>query len=71
MKHGTTNATIQDQEKVDTITLEEAVELLAEKFGAPVKKKPVKKATKVAASAKAKSTATPAVAPIKKRKKAA
>ena len=49
VKHGKTNATIAEKEKADSITLEEAVELLAEKFGAPVKKatkKPVKKAVK-------------------------
>ena len=73
VKHGTTNATIQDKEKVDSITLEEAVELLAEKFGAPAKKKPAKKAAKVTATAKAKGAAASVVAtvPIKKRKKAA
>ena len=49
MKHGKANATIADKEKADSITLDEAVELLAEKFGAPVKKvakKAVKKVVK-------------------------
>ena len=49
VKHGKTNATLPDKEKADAITLDEAVELLAEKFGAPVKKtakKAVKKVVK-------------------------
>jgi DNA topoisomerase-3 len=42
VKHGATNATIKDKDLVEKITLGEAVELLAEKFGAPVKKKPAR-----------------------------
>jgi DNA topoisomerase-3 len=49
VKHGKANATIADKEKVDSITLEEAVELLAEKFGAPVKKTAKKTVVKKAA----------------------
>ncbi len=45
VKHGKANATIADKDKAESITLEEAVELLAEKFGAPTKKA-VKKVTK-------------------------
>ena len=51
MKHGKANATIADKDKAESITLEEAVELLDEKFGAPVKKaakKVVKKVVKKA-----------------------
>jgi len=44
VKHGATNATIPDKERVATLTLEEAVELLAEKAGVPVKKKVAKPA---------------------------
>ena len=69
VKHGATNATIQDKDKVESLTLEEAVELLGEKFGAPVKKKASKSAAKTASKATAKTankeTATP------RRKKAA
>ena len=51
VKHGKANATIADKDKAESITLEEAVELLDEKFGAPVKKaakKVVKKVVKKA-----------------------
>ncbi len=48
VKHGAANATIQDKDKIDSLTLEEAVELLAEKFGAPAKKKVAKSTTKSA-----------------------
>ncbi|MEO8384747.1 MAG: topoisomerase C-terminal repeat-containing protein, partial [Betaproteobacteria bacterium] len=49
VKHGKTNATIPDKDKADSITLEEAVELLTEKFGAPTKKAPKKTAVKTVA----------------------
>lgn len=52
VKHGTTNATIPDKDKADSITLEEAVELLEEKVGAPVKKKTTKTAAKKPAAKK-------------------
>lgn len=45
VKHGTTNATIPDKDKADTITLDEAVELIAEKGGFVAKKKPAAKTT--------------------------
>ncbi|MEI6737031.1 MAG: topoisomerase C-terminal repeat-containing protein, partial [Pseudomonadota bacterium] len=49
VKHGKTNATIQNKDKVDSITLQEALDLLAEKvgFAKPAKRKTnAKKATK-------------------------
>ena len=57
VKHGAANVTIQDKDKVDSLTLEEAVEMLAEKFGAPAKKKPSKPVAKPA--------------PVSRKKKAA
>lgn len=54
VKHGTTNATIQDKEKVPTMTLEEAVELLAEKDGVPAEKKAGKPAAKRTSTARRK-----------------
>ena len=42
VKHGNTNATILDKDKVDSLSLEEAIELLHEKAGTPVKKKAAK-----------------------------
>ena len=60
VKHGKTNATIPDKDKVDSITLEEAVELLTEKFGVPVKKatkKTTRKAPESAVNSVAKKTA--------------
>jgi len=78
IRHGATNATIRDKDKVESITLEEAVELLAEKAGVPVKKKAAKAKPKTAAKATAKSAVTDAVATttpkapaVKKRKRAA
>ena len=67
VKHGKANATIADKDKADSITLDEAVELLAEKFGAPVKKKVVKNVVKKAVAkavekAAAKLVEEPAVA---------
>ena len=67
VKHGKTNATIADKEKADTITLEEAVELLTEKFGAPVKKVAKKAVKKVVKKVTKKATK----APVPNRKKAA
>jgi DNA topoisomerase-3 len=50
VKHGSTNATLPDKDKADAVTLEEAVALLAEKAGAPAKKKaPAKRAAATAA----------------------
>ena len=46
IKHGNTNATIQDKDKLDTITLEDAVALLREKAGSPPAKTPSKATTK-------------------------
>lgn len=57
IKHGTTNATIQDKEKVASMTLEEAVELLADKVGVPIKKKTIKPAAKTATTARRKKAA--------------
>ena len=75
VKHGKTNATIADKEKADSITLEEAVELLAEKFGAPVKKtakKTPKPVAKKVATATVKKVVKKAVtATVKKSTKAA
>ncbi len=61
VKHGDTNATIREKEKVDDITLEEALELLAEKTGsvAPKKVKTVKKTAKPVTKAVAAKAATP------------
>ncbi|MCY7389026.1 MAG: hypothetical protein LH481_13370 [Burkholderiales bacterium] len=75
VKHGKTNATIPEKEKADSITLDEAVELLAEKFGAPVKKaakkvakKPVKKVAKKVAIDPAEVDVQEAAAAIKTKK---
>jgi DNA topoisomerase-3 len=43
VKHGATNATIKDKERIESLTLEDAVEMLAEKGGLPVKAKAAKK----------------------------
>jgi DNA topoisomerase-3 len=59
VKHGTVNATIRDKESIESITLEEALALLAEKEGTSPAKKPTK------TSKSAKTTATT------KRRKAA
>jgi len=52
VKHGDVNATVRDRDRVDALTLDEALALLAEKAGkdAPAKKKP---ATPKAAASKA------------------
>jgi DNA topoisomerase-3 len=42
VKHGAINATLPDREKVDSITLDEALDLLAEKAGKAPAKKPVR-----------------------------
>lgn len=39
VKHGSTNATLSDKEAINTLTLEEALALLAEKEGVPIKRK--------------------------------
>jgi topoisomerase IA-like protein len=56
VKHGTTNATIPDKNKAESITLEEAVALIEEKSGGIAKAKP--KAKRKPAVAKAKTTTT-------------
>ncbi len=65
VKHGTTNATLPDREQVDSITLEEALTLLAAKAGTggKARKKSVSKASggKTTAAAKP-AAAQPAVA---------
>ncbi|HEX9392838.1 MAG TPA: DNA topoisomerase III [Usitatibacteraceae bacterium] len=61
IKHGTTNATIPDKEKVDSITLAEAVALIEEKTGG------IKPKTKPAA--KRKVVATSAEKPVASRKR--
>ncbi len=50
VKHGSTNATISDKDKADSITLDEAVALIEEKSGGVVAKKP--KASKGSKAAK-------------------
>jgi DNA topoisomerase-3 len=62
VKHGAVNATLPDRDKVDTLTLDEALELLAAKSGKPTGGK-TRRATKMPAKAAAK-TATPAQAPV-------
>ncbi len=57
VKHGKVNATLPDKEAIDTITLEEALELIVAKGGKGAKAKPrakVKAKPKVVAAAKAK-----------------
>ena len=67
VKHGSTNATIQDKDKVDSLTLEEAIALLHEKAGAPAKKKvPKMTPAKVAGS-----KTTPTKVPTTRRKRVA
>ena len=63
IKHGSTNATLADKEKADSISLEEAIEVLHEKVGAPVKKK--------ASTSKPAIGKTTTKAPATRRKKAA
>ena len=73
VKHGKANATIADKDKAESITLDEAVELLDEKFGTPVKKV-LKKAAKTPAKKVVKKAAeeivedAEEVAPAKKPK---
>jgi DNA topoisomerase-1 len=43
VKHGTVNATVRDRDRVDALTLDEALALLAEKEGKPPKEKPAKR----------------------------
>jgi DNA topoisomerase-3 len=66
IKHGSTNATIQDKNQVDSLTLEEAVVLLHEKTGTPLKKRAPKSKTE-----KTSRTKTTTKAPVTRRKKAA
>ena len=73
MKHGAVNATLPESEKADTLTLEEALEILAAKTGKPTggkpkraAKTPVKKAAKTA-PADAPSVKTAAKKPAAKK----
>jgi hypothetical protein len=85
VKHGAVNATLPDSDKAETLTLEEALEILAAKTGKPTggkakraAKTPAKKAAKAepaaldkpAAKTAAKSTAKPAVKKIAAKKPA-
>jgi DNA topoisomerase-3 len=86
VKHGAVNATLPDSDKAETLTLEEALEILAAKTGKPTggkpkraAKTPAKKAAKAepaaldkpAARTAAKSTAKPAVKKVAAKKPAA
>ena len=66
VKHGDTNATLPDKEKVDSITLDEAVALVDEKAGRPAgrpsARKPVRRAAAPAPEGRAKRRAPAAVA---------
>ncbi|HEY5367078.1 MAG TPA: DNA topoisomerase III [Casimicrobiaceae bacterium] len=70
VKHGTVNATLSDRDKVDSLTFDEALALIAEKTGKPVttrKRAPVARAPRANAAAAAsaptvKRTARPAPA---------
>ena len=64
VKHGTTNATIPDKDKADSITLDEAIALIEEKSGGVVAKKAPKRASK----ATAKTAAKPLAAKVTKPK---
>jgi DNA topoisomerase III len=67
VKHGTTNATLPDKDKADTITLDEAIALIEEKTGGVVAKKPAAKRK----AASAEKTTAAAKTTTAKRKKAA
>jgi DNA topoisomerase-1 len=54
VKFGKVNATIPKSSSPETVTLEEAVALIAARAGAPAKKKPARKAAKKKPKAKAK-----------------
>jgi DNA topoisomerase III len=71
VKHGTTNATIPDKDKADTITLEEAVALIEEKTGGIAKAKPKAKRKPAVAKAKATAMDEEEAAPVAKKKPAA
>jgi DNA topoisomerase III len=77
VKHGTTNATLPDKDKADSITLAEAIALIEEKTGGIIAKKPAAKAkpkAKAATAAEKPATtakAATAKATTAKRKKAA
>jgi DNA topoisomerase-3 len=50
VKHGSVNATLPDKDKADSLTLDEALEILAERTGKPIggrKRAPVKRAPRV------------------------
>jgi len=68
VKHGAVNATLPDSDKAATLTLEEALEILAAKTGKPTGGKP-KRATKTPAKKAAKTTAAdaPAAKPAAKK----
>ncbi len=66
VKHGGTNATIPDKDKVESLSLAEAIDLLHEKVGAPAKKKAPK-----SSSAKATIGKTTTKVPTARRKKVA
>jgi topoisomerase IA-like protein len=73
VKHGDVNATIREKDKADTITLEEALELLAEKGGVPVaaKKRPAAKAgTKTTSKKTATAARAGTTTAVRKRKAA-
>jgi topoisomerase IA-like protein len=58
IKHGATNATLPDKDRLESLTLEEAIAILAEKVGAPAaKKKPAKAPAKASTAAKRKKAA--------------
>jgi len=64
VKHGAVNATLTDADRVDSLTLDEALDLLAAKTGKPARVAPMKtarstKGTKVAAKVAAKTPAKP------------
>ena len=62
VKHGTTNATVPDKDKLDELTLEEAVGLIAAKGGkaAPVRKRTVRAAKSATPAAVEPAAASPA-----------
>jgi hypothetical protein len=68
VKHGAVNATLPDREKVDTLTLEEALELLAAKSGKSTGGGKTKRTAKTPARKAAKpEAAIPAAKPAAKR----
>ncbi len=67
VKHGDTNATLPDKGKVESITLEEAVELINEKGGFVAKKKPAAKGKAKAATATSTAKKPAAKEPVAKK----